>query len=72
MNAAAADSAPAVVLICGTFFIMSEARAELGIEEERDGVILAQNPNSTILRDVQVVKIRSKCINCYLYEHFYL
>jgi dihydrofolate synthase/folylpolyglutamate synthase len=37
-----------VVVVCGTFFIMSEARAALGIVEPRDGDFLADG-----VRDVQ-------------------
>lgn len=48
--AKAADEENSVVLIFGTAFIMSEARAELGIVEPRDSVFL----NNTGSRDVQV------------------
>jgi hypothetical protein len=30
-----------VILVCGTAFIMAEARAEIGIEEPKDGDVLA-------------------------------
>ena len=48
--AKAADEENSVVLIFGTTFIMSEARAALGIVEPRDSVFLS----NTGLRDVQV------------------
>jgi hypothetical protein len=42
--------ADAVVLVCGTAFIMAEARAELGVLEPKDGDLLDGDKN-----DVQVI-----------------
>lgn len=41
-----------VVLVCGTAFIMAEARAEIGIVEPKDGDILSETGN-TDLADLQ-------------------
>ena len=46
-----------IVLVCGTFFIMSEARAALGIIEPRDGDILHDlltESGTKVGRDAQV------------------
>jgi hypothetical protein len=40
LGLSAASPIPEVVLICGTAFIMSDARAALGIVEPRDGDVL--------------------------------
>lgn len=49
MSSAAADSSGSnrpLILVCGSAFIMSEARAELGIVEPKDGDILLEEWNS--------------------------
>ena len=46
----AADDGNSIVLIFGTAFIMSEARAQLGIVEPRDSVFLSDSES----RDMQV------------------
>lgn len=40
--AAAAEDDRGVVLVCGTAFIMAEARAEIGIVEPKDGDVLSE------------------------------
>eukprot|EP01041_Mallomonas_annulata_P007249 gene7249-14785_t len=52
---AAEENPPAVVLICGTFFIMAEARAELGIVEAKDGDILYAENVPGAKRDIQEI-----------------
>lgn len=53
-----ANRADAVVIVCGTAFIMSDARFELGVEEARDGEELFFSPAQlmptvSIARDAQ-------------------
>ncbi len=40
-------SADCVVVVCGTAFIMADARAAVGVEEERDGDDLFFSPQSS-------------------------
>ncbi len=52
------DRADAVVIVCGTAFIMSDARFELGVDEARDGEELFFSPAQlmptvSIARDAQ-------------------
>lgn len=55
---------PRVVVVCGSAFIMAEARAALGIIEPRDGNILFGDSSnkSTTLSDTQVCVITSTLI----------
>mmetsp|Transcript_11756 Transcript_11756/g.11825 ORF Transcript_11756/g.11825 Transcript_11756/m.11825 type:complete len:538 (+) Transcript_11756:107-1720(+) len=55
LQAAATDESTSVVLVFGSFFIMSEVRAELGIIEEKDGDILYVPGSSNKMRDAQEI-----------------
>jgi hypothetical protein len=51
-----------MILVCGTAFIMSEVRAQLGINEPRDSIIFGGGTNSSSTpprRDAQVCVIMS-------------
>ena len=55
-----------VVVVCGTAFIMAEARAELGVQEPRDSESLSDplSTDETSNVDSQVCVCKGVCVVC--------